>query len=121
MLSTGEPSIPENGVISSSSSTLKSPIIDPLPPQERNIGRITNNNLSKNRDAIDILEIELLYDETFSEIIKEEEEEVVEEDASATEAVCDANKLHRVHEAEQSRKEHDDGQNRNQESEQGER
>ncbi|MCE0480867.1 hypothetical protein HAX54_038058 [Datura stramonium] len=44
-----------------------------------------------------------------------------EEDGSATEAVSDVNKFHRVHEAEQRRKEHDDGQNGNQVSEQGER
>ncbi|MCE0480866.1 hypothetical protein HAX54_038057 [Datura stramonium] len=122
MLSIGEPSIPENGVISSSSSPLKSPILDPLPPQERHIGRITNNNLSKNRDAFDILEIELLYDETLKRkrLRTHSTDDGEEEDGSATEAVSDANKLHRVHE-EQRRKEHDDGQNGNQVSEQGER
>ncbi|MCD7460547.1 hypothetical protein HAX54_043760 [Datura stramonium] len=82
--------------------------------------RISNNNLSENRDATDILEIEQLCDESFSEIIKEEEEEeVIEEDENAIETVTDANKLRRVHEAEQGQKEHDDGQNGNQESEQG--
>ncbi|MCD7460549.1 hypothetical protein HAX54_043762, partial [Datura stramonium] len=93
----------------------------------------------------------LLCDESFSEIIKEEEEEVVgtsnasstnctvfelnerkrlhshstddgeEEDGNAREATSGANKFPRVHEAEQGRKEHDDGKNGNQESEQGER
>ncbi|MCD7463917.1 hypothetical protein HAX54_051695 [Datura stramonium] len=151
MLPAGEPPIPENGVISSSSSTLTSPILDPPLPQALHIHRNTNTNLPENRAAIDILETELLCDQSFSEIIKEEEEEVIgtsdasstnctvfmlnerkrlrspstdddeEEDGNNAEAVSDANKLRRIHEAEQGRKEHDDGQNGNQESEQGER
>ncbi|MCD7457997.1 hypothetical protein HAX54_036848, partial [Datura stramonium] len=110
----------ENGVISSSSLTLTSPILDPPPPLARHIDRITNNNLLENRDTIDILEIELLCYESFTEFIKEEEEEVVEEDVNATTVVSYVNKLHRVHEEEQGRKEHDDGQNGNQESNNGE-
>ncbi|MCD7461476.1 hypothetical protein HAX54_046206 [Datura stramonium] len=136
--------------------------------EARQIDRITNNNQPENRDAIDILESELLrggvlvrlsrkkkkntdgeeedgsatevvsmrinciefmkrrqgersmmMDKWKSRVEQGERGESVrlrthstddgeEEDGSATEAVSDANKLHRVHE-EQRRKEHDDG------------
>ncbi|MCD7454339.1 hypothetical protein HAX54_024351 [Datura stramonium] len=58
----------------------------PIPENgARHIDRITNNNLPENQAAIDILKTELLCDESFSEIIKEEEEEVVgTSDASST-------------------------------------
>ncbi|KAK6792026.1 hypothetical protein RDI58_011107 [Solanum bulbocastanum] len=61
-------SISENGVFSSSSSTSSSPIFNP-----RSQANIDNKQL-ENRIA-DIHEINLLCDESFSQIMKEEEEE----------------------------------------------
>ncbi|CAN4102782.1 unnamed protein product [Withania somnifera] len=121
-----EEAVPENGVTSSSSSTSSTPIPDPPPPLE-------------NRAVIDILERDQLQcDESFSEIIKkdEEEEEVVLSDACSNnctgfalherkrlcnddedvmEAVSDVNKSRIIHEEEGETEL--DGQNGNQESE----
>ncbi|XP_015170159.1 myb-like protein X [Solanum tuberosum] len=107
--------LPENGGISSSSS----PIPDPAPPKANS------------------LETELLCDESFSEIIKEEvEEEVVssdslnerkrlrtveEEEEDGTEAVSDSNKSRRIHEDKEEEEKGPneiDEQNGNQDSEQ---
>ncbi|MCD9643181.1 hypothetical protein HAX54_030401 [Datura stramonium] len=119
MLPAGEPPIPKNEVISSSSSTLTTPILNPPPPQARHIDRITNNNIPENQDAIDILETELLCEESFSEIIKEEEEEVVgTSNVSSTNcSVFPLNERKRLH----SHSTDDARKNGNQESEQGER
>ncbi|XP_049396320.1 uncharacterized protein LOC125860406 [Solanum stenotomum] len=113
MLPEGE-AIPGNGGISSSNP-------DPPSPPKAD----SNSNL----------ETELLCDESFSEIIKEEvEEEVVssdslnerkrlrtveEEEEDATEAVSDANKVPRIHEEEEGQKEIDE-QNGNLDSEKDE-
>ncbi|MCD9643182.1 hypothetical protein HAX54_030402 [Datura stramonium] len=114
MLSTGEPSIPENGVISSSSSTLKSPILDPLTPQARHIVRLSRKK--KKLLLVPLLLFPLIAPSSRNErkrLRSHSTDDGEEEDGSATEAVFYANKLHRVHEAEQSQKEHDDGQNGN--------
>ncbi|XP_049391437.1 pheromone-processing carboxypeptidase KEX1-like [Solanum stenotomum] len=73
-------SISENGVFSSSSSTTSSPIFNPRSQAER------NNKQIENRIA-DIHEIDLLCDESFSQIMKEEEEEEFISDVSLREVV----------------------------------
>ncbi|MCD7454340.1 hypothetical protein HAX54_024352 [Datura stramonium] len=66
--------------------TLRGLIRTILNYRARHIDRNTYNNLPENRAAIDILETELLCDESLSEIIKEKEEEEVvgTSDASST-------------------------------------
>lgn len=73
------PVVPENEVFSSSSSTPSSPNPNPLSHADR------NNNRPENRATIDILEMDLLCDESFSEIM--EDEEVVISDTSSKEIV----------------------------------
>lgn len=79
-------SIPEDGVFSSLSSTSSSLISDHCSQTDK------NNNRLENRAAIDILKIDLLCDESFSQIMKEEEEKEDEEvisDTSFKEVVSD--------------------------------
>ncbi|XP_015167469.1 uncharacterized protein [Solanum tuberosum] len=73
-------SISENGVFSSSSSTTSSPIFNPRSQAERNNKQLENQ-------IADIHEIDLLCDESFSQIMKEEEEEEFISDVSSKEVV----------------------------------